>query len=764
MLLKKVALETEQGTFAKVAAERNRKLFREVTTISRMVHPNIVRYYQAWLEGGEVSKEDKGGETAAISEMPNTLDNEDIVDNERQSSHVDDDEESKEMKSWWRGSDSRDKDDGRELDENDSSNYWEKDDERGNLNRLDALQTFNDDHIFNTAPSPLLVGFNVLVLNYGIDNARGPSSKTSFDILGSSPPSQNTADEYNHSNERGTLYIQMEYCNTTLRKLIDEGFLSKKPGAINEVWRLTRQLIDALVYIHSRSIIHRDLKPSNVFLDSERNVRIGDFGLATTHRMTIVAGDITTKHDEDEQTSANIFLVPASEAEQRSQKIDIGDSLDVSLSDYPGETLTGGVGTTFYRAPEQEGKGEKYGVKVDIYSLGIILFEMFHHPFQTQSERIHVLARLRQDEVPGSKNIRHKDFVQQEKADSWREDAKERFPEDFMSSVPENAQRLILSCLEKNPTKRPSAAELLQSDLIPRKIELEHTYLQEALQIISNPQSESYGKILSSLFSQPTPQHVELMFDTDVCTRADIAMKSYQKEKSKKPDNDLISALDSLGSARANVELAKSLTMSSVAIHAATSSLHRSQGIGKAVRAGKEGEFLRGVPQCAAIAVAMSAAATAAVTGGYNSDPRVVQFVCDSLQRIFEMHGAVQLVPPLFRPRSRRSEELNHAHHKPVELLNKRGTVVMLSEGLTANFARSIARSGNAATRVKRYCFDKVYHDSLVGGHPRENLEASFDIVFEDPYVTAEYLEAEVFMVICQSIGSLRSPKQCRVQ
>ena len=64
----------------------------------------------------------------------------------------------------------------------------------------------------------------------------------------------------------------------------------------------------------------------------------------------------------------------------------------------------------------------------------------------------------------------------------------------------------------------------------------------------------------------------------------------------------------------------------------------------------------------------------------------------------------------------------------PVELLNKRGTVVMLPEGLTANFARSIARSGNAATRVKRYCFDKVYHDSLVGGHPRENLDASFDI------------------------------------
>jgi histidyl-tRNA synthetase len=88
--------------------------------------------------------------------------------------------------------------------------------------------------------------------------------------------------------------------------------------------------------------------------------------------------------------------------------------------------------------------------------------------------------------------------------------------------------------------------------------------------------------------------------------------------------------------------------------------------------------------------------------------------------------------------------------------MNKKGTIVMLPESLTVNFARSVARSGNAATRVKRYCFDKVFHDSLAGGHPRENFEASFDVVFEDQFIAAECLEAEAFMVICQSIGSLK--------
>jgi translation initiation factor 2-alpha kinase 4 len=44
-------LESEQGKFAKYGAIQNRKLRREVTTISRMTHKNIVRYYQAWVEG-----------------------------------------------------------------------------------------------------------------------------------------------------------------------------------------------------------------------------------------------------------------------------------------------------------------------------------------------------------------------------------------------------------------------------------------------------------------------------------------------------------------------------------------------------------------------------------------------------------------------------------------------------------------------------------------------------------------------------------------
>ena len=62
---------------------------------------------------------------------------------------------------------------------------------------------------------------------------------------------------------KAILYIQMEYCSTTLRKLIDDGAFGKMEE--NEVWRMVRQTLEALLYIHSRNIIHRDLKPGKFY-------------------------------------------------------------------------------------------------------------------------------------------------------------------------------------------------------------------------------------------------------------------------------------------------------------------------------------------------------------------------------------------------------------------------------------------------------------------------------------------------------------------
>lgn len=121
----------------------------------------------------------------------------------------------------------------------------------------------------------------------------------------------------------------------------------------------------------------------------------------------------------------------------------------ILLSFFPDKILiTVVVGTTFYRAPEQEGiissiRGPKtdsssYGVKADIYSLGIVIFEMYHPKFITYMERSETLNRL----ISGKPG--------------------ERFPDAFTKSAPKNATDIIVWCLERDPAKRPSAQELLK--------------------------------------------------------------------------------------------------------------------------------------------------------------------------------------------------------------------------------------------------------------------------------------------------------------
>lgn len=73
----------------------------------------------------------------------------------------------------------------------------------------------------------------------------------------------------------------------TLRDLIARN-LSKDS---QEVWRLFRQILEGLSHIHSLNIVHRDLKPENVFIsagaDGVENVKIGDFGLATSGQLVM---------------------------------------------------------------------------------------------------------------------------------------------------------------------------------------------------------------------------------------------------------------------------------------------------------------------------------------------------------------------------------------------------------------------------------------------------------------------------------------------
>lgn len=179
----------------------------------------------------------------------------------------------------------------------------------------------------------------------------------------------------------GYTYIVMPLVETgTLTDL-----LTGQPLPAKQIRSLISQIGDALDYAHSLGIIHRDVKPSNVLVDSRGNCLLTDFGIA---KMVEGTAQFTT---------------------------------------------TGGVlGTPAYMSPEQ-GTGEKVDGRSDIYSLGVILYEMAtgRVPFKAETPIAVMIKHIHDPLLP---------------------------PSSFNPSVPEALERIILKCLAKRPEDRYATA------------------------------------------------------------------------------------------------------------------------------------------------------------------------------------------------------------------------------------------------------------------------------------------------------------------
>jgi translation initiation factor 2-alpha kinase 4 len=235
----------------------------------------------------------------------------------------------------------------------------------------------------------------------------------------------------------------MEYCHMTLKQLIELSELYTRPVQISS---LLRQMLEALVYIHSENVIHRDLKPDNIFIDSENCIKIGDFGLATStnsnSRARILTAESLPVEESTDEVAAN---------------------------------LTGGVGTALYRAPEQERLNQAYDGRADIYSLGIITLEMCLKPFSTGHERYLTIRALRErKEIPTilREKVEYKQLVT----------FIERACEDVLT--------------------RPTAEELLNSGILPTRLGIDLKYLAEVTEALSAPKSDASRAIVSALFDR----------------------------------------------------------------------------------------------------------------------------------------------------------------------------------------------------------------------------------------------------------------------
>ncbi|XP_051775612.1 interferon-induced, double-stranded RNA-activated protein kinase-like isoform X2 [Erpetoichthys calabaricus] len=145
------------------------------------------------------------------------------------------------------------------------------------------------------------------------------------------------------------LYIQMKlYEKGNLETWMDKNKRSKI-----QAMHMFAQIVEGVEHIHSSNLIHRDLKPKNIFIGDDDTVKIGDFGLACT-----------TSSDDD-----NALI-------ERTKR----------------------TGTVSYMSPEQKNLSN-YGNEVDIFSLGLIFFELLW-PVTTKTEMSKIWPDVREGHFP----------------------------------------------------------------------------------------------------------------------------------------------------------------------------------------------------------------------------------------------------------------------------------------------------------------------------------------------------------------------------
>lgn len=194
----------------------------------------------------------------------------------------------------------------------------------------------------------------------------------------------NIVNVYDAGSENNVNFIVMEYINgKTLKQVIKEKIRLSSLNTLD----ISLQIASALECAHKNNIIHRDIKPENILITEDNSVKLTDFGIAK-----------------------------------------IVDSVTLTISNNI-------IGSVHYLSPEQA-KGKSVDSRTDIYSLGIVMYEMItgQVPFTAENSISVAMMHIQEPVIP---------------------------PKEINVNIPENINQVILKTLEKEPLNRFQTAKEL---------------------------------------------------------------------------------------------------------------------------------------------------------------------------------------------------------------------------------------------------------------------------------------------------------------
>lgn len=266
----------------------------------------------------------------------------------------------------------------------------------------------------------------------------------------------NIVNIYDVGSEKGMHYIVMEYVEgITLKTYIEKkGQLSFK-----EAVSIAIQVGRGIEAAHSKGIIHRDIKPQNIIISTEGKVKVTDFGIARAASSNTISSDV--------------------------------------------------MGSVHYSSPEQARNGFVDG-KSDIYSLGIVMYEMVtgRVPFDGDTTVAVAIQHLQEEIVP---------------------------PSAYAPNLPISMEKIILKCTQKNPDRRYESMTALLTDLRKALVSPNEDFVvmvpatnQDKTRIIGEDDLKQIKEEADSLY---------LKADQAVHARAE-EMKRYDEDEDDAEDED----------------------------------------------------------------------------------------------------------------------------------------------------------------------------------------------------------------------------------